>query len=490
MNNRERKKTPQSSPPFLIVRIETGSEDKRDLRFGKPFCIGRDKSCEVQIVDGLVSRKHVEVVFEDGHWWVRDLSSTNGTFIDGQRIDRVPLTKPTRLTLGKNGPVLSLAVEEILKEEKVGGDLTVVSRYVQHYFGKSGRESIGEHTMMIRRAFEHVQKKQRWKYGQIIAIVTLLLLAVASYAVYQHRQARKQKLLAEDIFYNMKSLELELAGLEKTVAESHNAQATEQVKKFRDRRKEMEGQYDQFITRLGVYGPKMTAQEQLILRVARIFGECEVAMPSGFVAEVQDYIRKWQSTDRLKKAIRTAETKAYPIKISEEMLAQDLPPQFFYLALQESDFDVYNCGPPTRKGFAKGMWQFIPETATKYGLQIGPLVDLRRPDPRDERHNFEKSTKAAARYLKDIYDTDAQASGLLAMASYNWGEDKVIALIRRMPYNPRERNFWRLLSADRDKIPQQTYDYVFYIISGAVIGENPRVFGFDFDSPLAHLETK
>lgn len=70
------------------------------------------------------------------------------------------------------------------------------------------------------------------------------------------------------------------------------------------------------------------------------------------------------------------------------------------------------------------------------------------------------------------------------MASYNWGENRVLPLIRAMPPNPRERNFWQLLAQHRQQIPQETYDYVFRIVSAAVIGENPRVFGFDFDNPL------
>jgi hypothetical protein len=57
-----------------------------------------------------------------------------------------------------------------------------------------------------------------------------------------------------------------------------------------------------------------------------------------------------------------------------------------------------------------------------------------------------------------------------------------------MPENPRDRNFWRLLTQYKDEIPKDTYDYVFRIISAAVIGENPRLFGFDFDNPLAHIE--
>ena len=72
------------------------------------------------------------------------------------------------------------------------------------------------------------------------------------------------------------------------------------------------------------------------------------------------------------------------------------------------------------------------------------------------------------------------------MASYNWGQTRVRKLIRQLPENPRERNFWELLK--RFKIPRETYDYVFYIFSAAVIGENPSLFGFSFPNPLDDAE--
>ena len=81
-------------------------------------------------------------------------------------------------------------------------------------------------------------------------------------------------------------------------------------------------------------------------------------------------------------------------------------------------------------GIAKGMWQFIPDTAERFKLTVGPLKAFPRPDPGDERHQWEKATRAAASYIKEIYATDAQASGLLVMASYNWGEGRVIKLLR------------------------------------------------------------
>lgn len=166
------------------------------------------------------------------------------------------------------------------------------------------------------------------------------------------------------------------------------------------------------------------------------------------------------------------------------MVEHDIPPEFFYLGLQESDFKLDAIGPETRFGIAKGMWQFVPGTARDYGLRTGPLVGVRRVDPLDERHDFEKSTLAAARYLRRLYTTDAQASGLLVIASYNWGQTRVLRLIRTMPENPRQRNFWQLLDKYRQEIPRETYDYVFSIVSAAVICERPELFGFDFAVPF------
>ena len=452
------------------------------------------EDCEVFVDNDFVSRNHAEIVFENGRWWVRDLGSSNGIYIGSQRVEFTPIQHTTTIRLGIYGPELRLEVEQPSTPEpelRPASSPTVLARYVDHYFGKAAEdETMGQHTLYVRQAFAHVQTKQKRKYDKIIAALVVAMMVAGSYAFYEGLQNRKQKAIAEELFYSMKSLDVELAELEEIVAESHNQAATEKLQKFRNRRNEIEKNYDHFLATLHVYDPKLTEQQRLVLRVARIFGECEVDMPSDFESEVNKYIKKWQSSPRYAKAIQTAKQNGYTTTISQELLAQGLPPQYFYLAMQESNFDPYTTGPLTRKGYAKGMWQFIPDTALKYGLHLGPLVDLSRPDPGDERDHYDKATKAAARYIKDLYTTDAQASGLLVIACYNWGENQMLPLVRSMPENPRERNFWRLLSLHRNKIPQETYDYVFYIISAAVIGENPRLFGFDFDNPLAGLDSK
>lgn len=490
------------APPPIKVRIESGNADQSEYIFTQPFRCGRDKSCEVRVTDTEVSRFHAEFWFADGQWWILDLQSANGSYLDGRRVERARIATLARVQLGDQGPVLLLTVEnvamaesvskvEAVKEyEKIQAQPPSLEDYQERYFKNSGGENAGEQTMMIRQAFKKVQKRQRGKFAAVIAGLCCLVVAAGIYALYKHQELRKQILLAEDIFYTMKSMELEFAPLVKMARLSPDANLQAQVKQFQNRRKDMENKYDKFIEELEIYKKNISPEERIILRVARIFGECEIKMPAGFVKEVLNYIEKWKATPRLRVAIRRAQQRGYTKRIAETFLAYDLPPQYFYLGLQESNFDLEACGPPTKWGIAKGIWQFIPATAVRYGLRTGPLQHLRRPDPRDERHNFKKSTQAAAQYIKAIYNTDAQASGLLVMASYNWGERRVNRLIKTMPENPQERNFWLLLDKYKKQIPRQTYDYVFHIFSAAVIGENPALFGFDFDNPLAYLETQ
>lgn len=487
-------------PPSIRVRIENDTAGRDEYVFNQPFRCGRDPSCEVRLSDTAVSRFHAEVWFSDDQWWIIDLQSTNGSYLDGKRVERAPILTVGRVQLGDGGPVLRLTVESVSANDvAVAPDITVqkddrqpagtasIEDYQEHYFQDTTDGEIGEHTMMIRQAFKKLQKRQRGRFVAVTALLSGLVLAVGIYAIYKQREVSKQKMLAEEIFYAMKSIELEFAPLVKMARNSRDAQIIAQVKQYRARRKVMETKYDKFVDALEIYKKNISPEERLILRVARLFGECEIKMPAGFVKEVLNYIEKWKASSRMKDAIQLAHKRGYTRRIAETFLSYDLPPQFFYLALQESNFEVEACGPVTRWGIAKGMWQFIPSTAENYGLRTGPLQHLRRPDPRDERHSFKKSTTAAAKYIKAIYDTDAQASGLLVMASYNWGERRVNRLIKTMPENPQERNFWQLLEIYKKQIPSETYDYVFHIFSAAVIGENPQLFGFDFKNPLAQL---
>lgn len=481
-----------SAKTILRVKINKGNTQRMEYTFFDSFTIGRSTECSIQFNDGVVSRIHIEVTRKNGKWWIKDNNSRNGTYTNGRRIDHpIELINNMSIELGNDGPVISFNIEE--KKESAINPLPhtdpSVTSYIKHYFDESDNEhEMGAHTRIIREAFKTVKKKQRSKYLILIISIGILAVAGISYSVYQHIKDNKQKALAENIFYDMKSLELEMSSLRSQLASSKDASVINTLEKFDEKRHLLEYNYNKLVDDLDVYNLK--EEDKIIVRVSRIFGECEFGIPPKFIDEVKNYIKKWQSSSRLAKALERAQKNGYPEIIANYFINNQLPPHFFYLALQESDFKEEIVGPHTRYGYAKGIWQFISLTAQKYGLGIGPLAGQNVFDPGDDRFNFTKATNAAAKYIKDIYNTDAQASGLLVMASYNWGEQNVIPLLRSMPENPRERNFWKLLEKYKDKIPAETYNYVFYIISAAVIGENPRLFGFNFDNPLKNVIKK
>ncbi|MDX1606792.1 MAG: lytic transglycosylase domain-containing protein, partial [Candidatus Competibacterales bacterium] len=331
-------------------------------------------------------------------------------------------------------------------------------------------------------------------YRPALLVALLLLVTVFGFALYQYQSVHRLRAIAVDMFYSMKALELQVLDLQQLVQaqlsanEEDEALAStltdyrEALAAQRQRLVELRQRYAEFMTRVNAARLALDSEERLILRVARAFGECDANAPEEFIAEVKRYIDLWQTTRRLPRAIQRLQANGYAPAIIRALKARNLPPQFLYLALQESEFRTEAVGPATDYGHAKGMWQFIPETGLRYGLNPGPRMGEKAYDPADERHDFVKSTRAAARYLSDLYRTEAQASGLLVMASYNWGEGNILSLLDSLPANPLQRNFWTLLQ--HHAIPRETYDYVFYIVAAAAIGENPALFGFEFENPL------
>jgi pSer/pThr/pTyr-binding forkhead associated (FHA) protein len=495
--------------PAIRVILQDGAAATPPLRFTGPFRIGRDAACEVRLEASVVSRTHAEVVIEGREWWLHDRESTNGTWVEGRRVRSHRVGGTTRVRLGRDGPVLRLAVEgaspsaAARDQARAARGAPDVERYIARYLssGDPG-EPVGEHTGLLRAAFSTVRRRQRRRLALALGAGILVVAAVGSYALFQRAQLRRNEALADALFTEMKTLELEIAKLRTLVAEAADARQAAQLTQLEESRRRAAATYDGYVESLGFYR-RLDPEERGIHRLARVFNESELAIPQGFVNDVQLTIRSyWQTPegrDRLTRAIRRAELRGYTAPIVETLVRHGLPPQFFYLALQESGFDPRAVGPPTRWGRAKGMWQFLAPTALRFGLRPGRQPDDELIDPLDERFDWRRSTDAAARYLRDIWHTLAQASGLLVMASYNWGEHRVVDKLEQLPEppaiptdalagipeTPGARNYWRFLRQYRDRIPDETQDYVLKIFSAAVIGEDPRQYGFDFDNPLA-----
>jgi len=448
---------------------------------GEVFKIGTGPKCEIRFdaeKDQGVLAHHCTILYERRKWYIIPEPGARVWLFEKEIRNKTRLENGAMLFFGEPfGPGLRVFGQAEFKVSRRtlamllerGGEegrmVKAAARIVTEEMDKQRRG--------VRRALFRVKKREGKRLRLLLfAALMIVITGIAAFA-YQAIKIRHFRTLAEEIFYSMKTLEVQIAQLE---LEGYD------VSKRRSSLAELDKSYNQYAEEV-TYGFSFRSYEdQIILRLARAFGECELQMPPEFAAQVKKYIRRWQSTDRWSNDIHRAFDNGYVDPIVYDMLQEFLPPQFFFIAMQESDFDVNRCGPRTRFGIAKGMWQFMPATALQYGLQIGPLAGVPVPDPRDERHDFKKSTQAAARYLKQIYSMEAQASGLLVLACYNYGDTRVRQLLRQMGENPRERNFWNLMR--RFKLPKQTRDYVFYIFSAAVIAEDPKHFGFDVDNPL------
>ena len=134
---------------------------------------------------------------------------------------------------------------------------------------------------------------------------------------------------------------------------------------------------------------------------------------------------------------------------------ENVPPELFYLAMIESGLkpNAYSYA------HASGVWQFIASTGKEYGLKKNWWVD--------ERRDFEKSTVAAARYLKFLHKE--LGDWYLAFAAYNCGLSRVQRHIRVFGTD----DFWEL-----NNLPAQTRNYVPNILAAIFIANNPEKYGF------------
>jgi membrane-bound lytic murein transglycosylase D len=149
----------------------------------------------------------------------------------------------------------------------------------------------------------------------------------------------------------------------------------------------------------------------------------------------------------------------YRNMISATLKQEGVPQDLIYLAQAESGFHPLAV---SRVG-ARGIWQFMASRARGYGLSHNPYVD--------DRQDPEKSTRAAARHLKDLYNQFGD--WYLAMAAYNSGPGTVQAAVKRTGY----ADFWELYR--RNVLPKETRNYVPIILAVTIMTKNPSQYGLD-----------
>jgi len=301
-----------------------------------------------------------------------------------------------------------------------------------------------------------------------LALVGLVVAAgIGARLYFVNRRIETIRRQAAEVFYRVKALELQIGRLQP---------GTPERKAAADQRARLESAYADWSGQLDKSSNDPEDIRAIRAAVARL-GEAPMLVSDGFIGDVRARVAQWRHTSEFYLAYRLANEHRYESQVESVLAANSLPKDLVWLAFQESRFHPERVGPSTRYGIAKGLWQLLPSTGREYGLRIGPLVGQPVYDPRDQRFDVTLSTRAAVRYVGDLYQVDAQGSGLLVMASYNAGQTLIRKLLRSLPATPQDRNFWQLLEHHRDDIPDETYGYVVGIVAAAAAAAEPQAFG-------------
>lgn len=188
---------------------------------------------------------------------------------------------------------------------------------------------------------------------------------------------------------------------------------------------------------------------------------------SGITSPIGKFIRYFQTRGRKKFELYLSRSGKYVGMMQKILVRYGLPEDLVYVALIESGFS------PKAYSVAKaaGPWQFVSETGRRYGLRIDWWAD--------ERRDAEKSTHAAASYLRDLYGMFE--SWPLAAAAYNAGEGKIQKAVARY----KSDDFSELIR--HRYLKQETKDYVPKMLAALTIAKDPDKYGFGdvaYEAPL------
>ena len=487
--------------------------------------IGRGAACDVRFdpqVDTRVSAYHAEIRFSKGHYVIVDVGSSNGTLLNGKMVKEHRLRSGDKLRFGaQGGPEVRFDIDHSMTAVRaysngasdvasplaqaisashaqpqriapppvfpsaparpVGPDKDAVAMAAEAQQkialarAMSGAESSGQTLFIMADTLKQVEATTERKTGKHWKRVVSWVLAAAfvgfgamGAVIWQQKQqiekiTKKKESADKEIQKIQLQMQLEtdterLQGLEERLQMlTGKAQAAigEMEQKDKSRAAEMAAGGDEL--------------DREIRRLLRKFDADTYVVPPIFKERLKFHIEQTLHRSNTKSVVYKRKKQYWPIVV-KEFSALGLPEEMGYVAWVESQFDPYAESPV----HAKGMWQFMDFRAREMGLRVDSKVD--------ERTDVVKSTHAAARYLANLLSEFGSDSFMLAIASYNKGENGMRRVLHRLAEEPggfrkEKRDFWHLYRLK--KLPEETLEYVPQILAAAIISNNPQKYGLE-----------
>lgn len=433
-----------------LLEIEEGRvRDEHPLGAGDAR-VGRDPDAEVWLESPRVSREHARIRFRSGAWWLEDLGSANGTRLNGEAVHRpVGLHPGDRIELG-GAVTLAFELGEAgaarAGRRRAGiaaaAAVAVAGLGALAWLAAGGSEpgatALERAVPLATRGVAALEAGEPGRAKE--ALRSAAGLVFRSGALDDVPRHRVMTVAMERIGARMKG-DVDLArAFEEAVAASARpsapASAGAMCRLERVRVHEVDA-----------------CLRSWVKRVLRELQQDPGRVPEAFYRSVGRELRAKRAF--FERVLPRGE--ALVPMLRRELEAANMPPLLHYLALVESGYRP----EVTSRAGARGLWQFMPATARRYGLRVGSGVD--------ERTDPGKATRAAARYLRDLAFEFGGDALLLALASYNRGESGVRRALKRLEDPFRDRSYWRLV--ERGLLPEETRRYVPRFVAAAVAGE-------------------
>jgi soluble lytic murein transglycosylase-like protein len=427
----------------------------------------------------MVSSRHLEIRRQGDNYRVVDLNSTNGTYLNGQRVTEGLLEPPCAIRLGADGPEFSFVVDDQARQD-LNETVVVPASSVAEVNPpqQNVADSISPHEDLLSDAVARARAARRMGVGNSTVVIMREMLDAAL-----HRTGRKFKAIIWGLVCALVITSAygfwKIQGL-KEEKQRYDSQIR-QIEAMLSRVNASPAEADQLIDRLDQVSNEAAAvQNTLLYRMASFereefiereikallkeFGAETYSVPPEFHDEVKRFIEQYQGPDRrhMERALGEARTNMDTMRGIFEQ--NNLPPDLVYIVLVESALS----GDSESSAGAAGLWQFTPATARAYGLKVTEGVD--------ERVNTPKATRAACKYIRDlILEFGSGSSVMLALAAYNLGPSKVKTAIRKVSDPIKQRSFWYLYRVHA--VPPETREYVPKVIAAMIIARHPERYG-------------